>query len=222
MRGIMLKVNEELFVLVGKVIMVQEDTEKCVVTLEYEEYEQGRNIIVKTDVVFWNQRVRDDKKNPIPFADKVKRMKLRNSSIVMTTVRFRDETHQEANGYTCIYNGIISFPPDQSHDRGRSVVGGTVTWMYDGIDGSGNTYLSMGVFIGMDRYGQPQHVNVNTKDETLMRRCRDRLLPKTDGTRMNAAFRCGDAYQARNAQGTSYSVYRAFDFTIKGSCHIIQ
>ena len=30
MRGIMLKVNDELYVLVGKVIAVQEEAEKCI------------------------------------------------------------------------------------------------------------------------------------------------------------------------------------------------
>lgn len=217
MRGIMLKVNEELYVLVGKVIAVQEEAEKCIVTLEYEEYEQGRNITMRTEVVFWNQRLRNDKKNPIPFADMVKRLRLKNGSTVMVTVRFRDEALREANGYTCRYNGIISFPPDNHHTRGRSVIGGTVTWMHDGIDARGDIYISMGVYIGRDQHGQPQHVNISTKDEALMIRCRHMLKPKEDGSRMNVAFRCGDAYYVKNTQGINYTAYRAFDFTIQGS-----
>lgn len=217
MRGIMLKVNDELYVLVGKVIAVQEEAEKCIVTLEYEEYEQGRNITIQTEVVFWNQKARDDKKNPVPFADMVKRMRLTAGSTVMVTVRFRDETYREANGYTCRYNGIISFPPDNHHVRGRSVIGGTVTWMHDGIDTCGDTYISMGVYIGRDQYGQPQYVNISTKDEALMKRCRHMLEPKADILRMNVVFRCGDAYHAKNTLGISFTAYRAFDFTINGS-----
>lgn len=217
MRGIMLKVNEELYVLVGKVIAVQEEADKCIVALEYEEYEQGRNTTVQTEVVFWDQKARDDNKKPIPFANMVKRMKLTTGSTVMATVRFRDETHREANGYTCRYNGIISFPPDNHHARGRSVIGGTVTWMHDGIDTHGDIYITMGVYIGRDQYGQPQHVNISMKDEALIKRCRHMVTPQADGLRMNVVFRCGDAYHAKTLQGMRYTAYRAFDFTIKGS-----
>lgn len=220
MKGIILKKNEELYVLVGEVVIINAENSKYEVTVQYDEYNSDNKItaLVYTTIVFQNQSQQDgSEKKPIEWANMAQRMNMKVGSVICTIVRFSDSQHVRANGYTCRYNGIITIAPDEKHQYERNVIGGMVTWMADKVDSKGNKYISMGLYMGKDRDGVMQNTIINVRDEKLIRSCLKVLSPRENGTKMNAWFRCGEMWPFTNNDLEECSLYTAQDFVCTGS-----
>lgn len=209
MRGVIITFDN-LSVLVGRVSAMLDKPDRYELELDYEEYVGGNMNPITTTVVFRNQQSKNDINKVYRYADRVRAMNLKEGSIVAATVRFTDASHKMANGYAARYDGIITVKAREEGKRDRNVVIGTVSWARSRTGADGQEYLSMGVYIGKNRNGEYQSVNVNAKDPELIARCKAALLP-TDTTRAKAAFRCGEAYTTTGSDGT-FQIYHAYDF----------
>lgn len=224
MKGYFMQKNEELVLMLGEVKTFREADNKYIVTIEYDHYDKdlGEEIKQQTEIFFQNQKpAEDEDRKPILWADYVKKMKLREGSVIAVLAR-PNKSGEKADGYVCRYNGLITFAPDDKHDRERNAVGGLVTWIKDDMDSQQNPCVKMGVYMGKDKEGNFLSATVRTSDEKLMERCKKALTPRTGNeddkpVKKYAWFRCGDAYMAMNADGVEFPILTCFDFTITGT-----
>lgn len=224
MKGYFMQKNEELLLMVGEVQETRDEGNKYTVIIEYDHYDKdiGEEFKKQTEIFFQNQNpAPGDSRNPIMWADSVRKMKLRKGSVIAVLAR-PNKTGEKADGYTCRYNGRITFAPDDAHSRERNAVGGLVTWIKDDLDSQGNPCIKMGVYIGKAQDGSFLSATVKTSDEKLIGRCKKALTPKAGNEgekpiKKYAWFRCGDAYMAMNAEGAEFPILTCFDFTITGT-----
>lgn len=218
MKGIFFKKNEDLYVMVGTVKEIKDSKNAFEVTIEYDVYNRDERKEEKqsTVLIYQNQvPLEDSEKKPIPWADFVRKMKLREGSTIFTLAR-PSKNFVKADAYTCRYSGIMAFPADDEHEAPRHVIGGLVSWIRDKTDVNGKPYVSMGVYIGKNKDGEYQTVTVNIRNEKMLERCKKALSPRDDGSKRYALFACGDAYVFLNNEGFEVSMYTAYDFTVTG------
>lgn len=224
MKGYFMQKNEELVLMIGEVQEAKDAGDKYIVTIEYDHYDKdlGEEFKKQTTVFFQNQKPADgDERKPIMWADFAKKMKMRKSSVIAVLAR-PNKTGDKADGYICRYNGLITFAPDDTHERERNAVGGLVTWIKDDTDSQDKPCIKMGVYMGKDQEGNFLSATVRTSDEKLMERCKKALTPRTGSgdekpVKKYAWFRCGDAYMAMNGDGVEFPILTCFDFTITGT-----
>lgn len=224
MKGFFMQKNDELVLMIGEVQEVKEEENKCAVTIEYEHYDSDIEAEIKkqTTIFFQNQRPTEgDDRKPVLWADYAKKMKMRRGSTIAVLAR-PNKTGEKADGYICRYNGIITFAPDEKHERERNALGGLVTWIKEGTDSKNSPCIKMGVYMGKDAQGNFLSATIRTSDAKLMERCKKALTPKDGGDggkpiKKYAWFRCGDAYMAMNGEGEEFPILTCYDFTITGT-----
>lgn len=224
MKGYFMQKNDELVLMLGEVKAAKEIDDKYAVTIEYDHYDKdlGEEIKQQTEIFFQNQKAAEgEDRKPILWADYVKKMKLREGSVIAVLAR-PNKTGEKADGYVCRYNGMITFAPDDKHERERNAVGGLVTWIKEGEDSQQQPCVKIGVYMGKDKEGNFLSATVRTSDEKLMERCKKALTPRTGNgddkpVKKYAWFRCGDAYMAMNSDGVEFPILTCYDFTITGT-----
>lgn len=219
MKGIFMKKNEEMFLVIGKICEIQDiSPQKYELTVTYDQYSQTEKKMeeAKSRIVFQNQESRADGKEAIPWAEIARKKRFRVGNVVAALVRFPMGNFEQGNGYRVVYGGVITFPPDENHDHARNAVGGMVTWMRDKINGKGEPYLSIGLYLGKDRQGDMQSTVIQVIDTRMMERCKKALEPK-EGIKSYAWFRCGEVYQYLDGELNERSIYTAYDMTKIGT-----
>lgn len=219
MKGIFMRKNEELYLLIGKVETIEDYGDSLQVVVAYDrlnretkEYEH-----LNTRIVFRDQEQRSDGKPPYLWATWAREKQITPGSVIATVVRFPDEDLGEANGYAVHYNGIIGFGVDELNQKPRHAVGGMITWMADKVDSNGRPYLSIGISAGKDYYGNPVSTIVRVRDPRLMERCKKQLAVRDDGTKSIAWFKCGDVFVYTRQDLAEQTVYTAFDMVKTGT-----
>lgn len=224
MKGIFMQKNNELTLLIGEVQEVKDTGNKFAVTIEYDYYnsELREEIKKQTVIYFQNQKPAEgDARKPVLWADYVRKMKMHRGSVIAVLAR-PNKTGEKADGYTCRYNGVIKFAPDEKHERERNAVGGIVTWIKDGLDSKNNPCVKMGVYTGKDAHGNFQSATVKTSNEKLIERCKKALTPRVGenggkSIKKYAWFCCGDTFMAMNGDGEEFPILTCYDFTITGT-----
>lgn len=216
--------NGQMAIVTGTVKSVKDDPEKFSVSLEYQGYDAQKkeSVAKQTYIYFYNQDKRDDGKDPILYADKARKLKIREGSSVIMYVRFTDDEHKNAYGYGVKYDGVMSIRCGEGDDEKLySCVKGLVTRLTKKTDSRGNEFLSVSVYTGKDRDGNFVNESVqvrNTKrNSNLVANAEKVLSPRNDGTKLAACFTCGAPYEAYNGDGDPYNIYTAFDFDVTGS-----
>lgn len=216
MKGIFLKKNEELYVLVGTVKNTQNTETAYQVTIEYGVYDPEIKEEKQKETILYFQNQKQPKvpnKKQNLWADSVRRMKLCEGSVIFVLAR-PNKDFTKADGYVCRYSGIINLSPDEEHEKERNVIGGLVTWYNEKIDKNGNAYVSMSVYIGKDQNGKFQSVTVNIRDQNLLPYCMKALAPHSNGSKRRGIFACGEPYVILNNDGDEISIYTAYGFTV--------
>lgn len=224
MKGYFMQKNDELVLMIGMVQETKEANDKYIVTIEYDHYDKdlGEELKKQSMVFFQNQKSTDsDDRKPIMWAEFAKKMKLHKGSVIAVLAR-PNKTGEKADGYICRYNGLVTFDPDDTHDRERNAVGGLVSWIKEDTDSQNKPCIKMGVYMGKNKEGNFLSATVRTSDDKLMERCKKALSPRTGNgddkpIKKYAWFRCGEAYMAMNAEGVEFPILTCFDFTITGT-----
>lgn len=211
--------NSDYYLLIGRVEEFYEDSNRFTVKVSYEILNRAKRMeeTAYTTIYFEDQQKRNDGRRPIPWAQIAKGKRLHKGSVIAVVVYFVGNGFEEAYGYAINYSGIVWLGSNEETDEEKNAVGGIVNWMSDKIDQSGMPYLSMGVFYGYDRYGNAMSAVVQVRDEKLMQRCKQKLMPMDDGTRASAWFKCGSPYDYRGRDGRNHRIYTAFDMTKTGT-----
>lgn len=211
---VIMGVNDELSVLAGMVTRITEDRERVFsVELEYEEGTISNKSLMHTEVVFQDHEATKENANPKLYAQWARKKRLRMGSTIAVLVRFVDESHQTANGYSCKYSGILTFPPHKEDEKERNVVTGTVSWIRETKNKLGEPILSLGIYLGKTYDGALLSTILYVKDVALISRCKTELTPGDDGKKCKASFRCGEKQLSLSNEGVEQTSYRAFDFT---------
>ena len=219
MKGIFMKKNDELYLLIGKVESIDDRGDSLHVIVSYDWFNRGTAQFEKihTRIVFRDQEQRNDGKRPYLWATWAREKRITTNCVIATVVRFPGDNLEEANGYAVHYNGIIGFGVDEMHQSPRHAVGGMVTWMADKVDANGQPYLSMGIAAGKDRYNNPISTIVRVRDQKLMEQCKRQLAVREDGTKSIAWFKCGDVFVYTRADLVEQTMYTAFDMVKIGT-----
>lgn len=219
MKGIFMRKNEELYLLIGRVETIDDFGSDVHVVVSYDRFNRGTKEYehLNTRIVFRDQEQGNDGKKPYRWATWAREKRIIPGSVIATVVRFPDENLTEANGYSVHYNGIIGFGVDEFNQKPRHAVGGMVTWMADKVDTNGKPYLSIGVLAGNDHYGNPISTIIRVKDPQLMERCKKQIAVREDGTKSIAWFKCGDAFVYTRQDLGEQTIYTAFDMVKVGT-----
>lgn len=215
--------NGQMAIVAGTVKAVKDEDEKYVVVLEYDVYDKDTKMTSKKEswIYFRNQEKREDGKDSVPYADRVRKMNLREGSSVITYVRFTDEEHKFANGYSVRYDGALSLRRGDGEDqRLYTVIKGLVTRVTKKQDTAQRDYLSLSVYVGKDVDGNFKneliHIKPTERSPKLLEIAEKVLSPRADGTKLSAAFLCGEPYEAFSGDGDMLNINTAFDFTVLG------
>lgn len=220
MKGIFMKKNEEMFLVIGKICEIQDvSPQKYELTVVYDRFNQAEKRMeeARSRIIFQNQEPRQDGKEAIPWAEIARKKRFRAGNVVAALVRFPLGDFEQGNGYRVVYGGVITFPPDENHGYARNAVGGMVTWMKDKINSKGEPYLSVGLYLGKDRQGGMQSTVIQIIDRQMMKRCREELEPRGK-IKSYAWFRCGEVYEYLDSELNERSIYTAYDMTKTGTC----
>lgn len=219
MKGIFMKKNDELYLLIGKVDSIEDYGDSFHVLVSYDRLNRGTRQYerLSTRIVFRDQEQRDDGKLPYCWAKWAREKKITPNCVIAVVVRFPNEDLTEANGYAVHYNGIIGFGVDDLNQKPRHAVGGMVTWMADKVDVNGKPYLSIGVSAGRDRYKNSISTIIRVRDPKLMEQCKKQLAVREDGTKSIAWFKCGDVFVYTSRDLVEQTMYTAFDMVKIGT-----
>lgn len=215
--------NGQMAIVTGVVKSVKDDAEKLSVALEYQGYDAVRKASEPkvSYIYFYNQDRRDDGREPILYAEKARRMRLREGSSVIAYVRFTDDEKKNAYGYGIKYDGVMSIRTGEGEEQKTySCVKGLVTRLTRKQDSKGNDFLSVSVYTGKDKDGnfvsESVQVRNTRRNANLVANAEKVLSPRNDGTKLAACFTCGAPYEAYNGEGDAYNIYTAFDFDVTG------
>lgn len=213
----------QMAIIAGVVKSVKDEQDKFGVAIEYDGYNSETKTGEKktTYVYFRNQDAREDGKESIPYADRARKMKPRNGSSVIAYIRFTDDERKFANGYGFKYDGKLSMKKgDGDNEKLYTVVKGLVTRVTKKTNSVGEEYLSLSVYTGKDKDGNfmNEHINMRSteKNPKLMESAEKVLSPRTDGTKLSAAFLCGAPYETATNEGDDLTIYNAWDFSVTG------
>lgn len=217
--------SSNFYLLIGRVEGLDDEGDTYAVTLSYEVYNRIRKA---EETMFTTVYFKDPNKSrfngrcSVPWAQIAKTKNLRYGSVVAIIVSFPGTDFSEAYGYAIHYSGRVWLGEQDREENGNEeekyAIGGTITWMNEKVDRKGTPYLAMNVFFGYDKYGNAASTIVQVRSPELIARCKKILMPRDDGTRFSAWFKCGVPYRYSTKNGRNQEIYTAFDMTMTGCC----
>lgn len=231
------KENRHAFI-VGEVTGMKETDQYLLLQIRHHvwfaETKEAKN--VTTAVFIRNLDATAEGRQPIPYMDRAKNMRIHKGSRVGAYVRYSGEDYSVANGYSVHYDGVVGFKGlnTDGSERKYAIVMGTVKSMQERVSASGTTYLAANVYVGkfplydeqnrkmVDEHGKTayeyRYVTVKTSNEKLMDRFTKALEVNSAGEEKNAAFLCfGDPYRYISpTTGEERVTYTAINFEVMG------
>lgn len=217
---IICKIENGLCVIAGLVTNTKDEGERYTIRVRYDEGTGKTLKTVETDVVFLNQKTPTNTSDhasvkPKLYAKWAREKNAQPGDRIIIFARFPSASDiRFANGYSCKLNGVITVGRTTEKEE-TNVVSGLVDRVAH-VRSEKGAFLILHVYLGVDPFTGAKRTMIYVFEKFLINRCLRDLQPKPDGTKVYAAFLCGQSFPYIDYDGRPHDVFRGFDFTVMG------
>lgn len=209
---VLLRINQELSIIAGKILKIKDCGSRYYILLQYYEGNKKYMTLMNTTVVFVNQNL-EDENNKKQYADWVREKNLTPGMSVIVFVRFPTEDHIMANGYGIKTEGVMKINPSEDIENELNIVAGLILWMKFVKNRNNVSCLSIGIYLGTDKYGNSSNAIIYIQNKDLANRCFKDFRQNT-GAKIYAAFCCGEGYLYTDKFNRKIMKYHGSDYTV--------